>query len=191
MPTLKLPVEKISLAVSKVTGDAVLLDNLKLYANGVGADFEVYDFETGIEQNDLEAVRDRDTAYRFSWMNGTAYEKVYSVVAAYYNGDKLVEEKVIKEIKMAPGTDAVDTGIVKLEEGQSVRLYLRNDSKAEPEGGDNTGSDKPGKTGSSEDTVLLIAIIAVGVVLIAIIVFAVVVLPKMKPASAKKKKTEE
>ncbi len=192
MPTVKLPIEKISLTVSKITGDAVLMDNFKLYANGVGADFEVYDFDTGIKQTDLDKARDRDTAYRFSWMNGTAYEKVYSIVAAYYNGDKLVEEKVIKEIKMAPGTDAVDTGIVKLEDGQSVRLFARNDSKPEPEGGiDNTGSDKPGKTGSSEDTVLLIAIIAVAVVLVAIIVVAVVFLTKKPAAEKKEKNTEE
>ena len=193
MTTVKLPVDKVALSVSKVSGDAVLVDNFKLYANGVGADFEVYDFDTGIKQTDLDKARDKDTAYRFSWMNGTAYEKVYSIVAAYYNGDQLVEEKVIEEIKMAPGTDAVSTGIVKLEDGQSVRLYARNDSKPEPEDNSgNTGNENPGQEEPAGETpVMLIAIIAGAVVLVAIIVVAVVVLTKKKSAPAAEEKTED
>ena len=46
-------------------------------------------------------------------------------MAVYNNG----EEKVIETIKMAPGTDAVATGIVEVAEGQTVKLFARNDSK--------------------------------------------------------------
>ena len=65
----------------------VQFDNLKLYANGVGADFELYNAKTGIEYTDLETAKDSNTAYRLSWMNATGYEKVYSIVAEYYNGE--------------------------------------------------------------------------------------------------------
>ena len=185
--TIKLPVQKIAFNTTNVNGEAVKLDNLKLYANGVAADFELYDFETGIEQTDLEKARDKDTAYRLSWMNATAYEKVYSIVAAYYNGDKLVEEKVIEEIKMAPGTDAVATGIVKLENGQSVKIYARNDSKPEPEG---NSSNKPGATdGKNNETVLLIVVLVVAVVLVGIAITVALLLTKKKKSKKKAKKT--
>ena len=49
IPTMELPLKKIGLSVTNVTGKAVLLDNLKLYANGLAADFELYDAYTGIE----------------------------------------------------------------------------------------------------------------------------------------------
>ena len=190
MPALELPIQKLGLGVTKVAGDAVLLDNLKLYANGVGADFELYDAHTGMEiaAEDLDKVRDKDTAYRFSWMNATATEKVYSVVAAYYNGSTLVEEKVLKEIKMAPGTDGVATDIVKLENGQSVKIYLRNDSKADPEApnAENPSNTKP----KSQNNTLMLIITIVGVIaFLALVVVAVLVVLK-KPA-VKEEKTEE
>ena len=188
---VKIPVERIGLSVTKITGDAVLLDNFKMYANGLAADFELYDAKTGIEYTDLETAKDKAVAYRLAWMNATSYEKEYSVVAAYYKGGQLVEEKVIQTIKMAPGTDYVDTGIVEVAEGQSVKVYARNDSKAEPEGGNNSDDKKPDTSAGSEDTVMLIAIIAGGVVLLAIIIVAVVVLTKKKPAPAQEEKTEE
>ena len=191
MVQVKLPVQKLNLSVAGVTGDAVLFDNLKLYANGVGADFELYNAKTGIEYTDLESAKNSNTAYRLSWMNATAYEKVYSVVAAYYNGDKLVEEKVIEEIKMAPGADYVSTGVVEVKDGQTVKLYARNDSQPEPENGDKPGTNKPGANKSEGDnTVLLIVVIAVAVVLLAGIVVAVLLLTK-KPAKKKKKTTKK
>ena len=109
-------------------------------------------------------------------MNGTASEKVYSIVAAYYNGDKLVEEKVIKEIKMAPGADYVDTGIVEVPEGQSVKVFARNDSKAESEQGEDTGDN----TSKGESKTMLL-IICGAVVLIALVVVAVLIVFK-KPS---------
>ena len=188
MVQVKIPVQKINLSVAGITGDAVLFDNFKLYANGVGADFELYNAKTGIEYTDLESAKDSNTAYRLSWMNATAYEKVYSVVAAYYNGDKLVEEKVVEEIKMAPGTDYVAYGVVEVKDGQTVKLYARNDSQPEPEDDTKPGtSNKPGATTEKgDDSTLLIIVIAVAVVLLAGIAVAVVLLTK-KPAKKKKK----
>ena len=189
MVQVKLPVQKLNLSVAGITGDAVLLDNFKLYANGVGDDFELYNAKTGIEYTDLETAKDSNTAYRLSWMNATAYEKIYSIVAAYYNGDKLVEEKVVKEIKMAPGADAVATGVVEVKDGQSVKVYVRNDSQPEPEDTGKPGTNKPGANAAkNDDTVLLIVVIAVAVVLVAGIVVAVVLLTKKKPAKKATKK---
>ena len=109
------------------------------------------------------------------------------MVAAYYNGDKLVEEKVIQEIKMAPGADAVATGIVEVKDGQTVKVYARNDSQPEPEGDTKPGTNTPGATTEkSDDSILLIIVIAVAVVLLAGIVVAVVLLTK-KPGKKKKK----
>ena len=174
---VQIPVARIGLSVNKIAGNPVMLDNLKLYANGLAADFELYNAKTGIQYTDLETAKDSNTAYRLSWMNGTAYEKVYSIVAAFYNGDKLVEEKVIKEIKMAPGADYVDTGIVEVAEGQSVKLFARNDSKAEPDRGkDNTPDADTSKGGNS--TMLLIIIIGGSVALVAMLAVAALVLFK-------------
>jgi hypothetical protein len=79
-----------------------------------------------------------------SWLNGTAYEKVYSVIAAYYNGNQLVEEKVVRKVQMAPNTDGVESGVVDVKNGQSVRVYLRDDSKPEPSGDiPDSGATKP------------------------------------------------
>ena len=193
IPTMELPLKKIGLSVTNVTGKAVLLDNLKLYANGLAADFELYDAYTGIEiaTEDLEKVRDKDTAYRFSWMNATATEKVYSIVAAYYNGDQLVEEKVLKEIKMAPGTDGIETDIVKLENGQTVRIYARNDSKPDPE---NPGAGQPGDPTQNQknklsNTVVLVVIIVGVIAFVALVIVAVMIVLK-KPAAKEEKKEE-
>jgi hypothetical protein len=71
MNTVNLPVEKIGLRVEGVKGTAVQLDNFKVYASGVTADFELYNAKTGIEYTDLETAKDSNTAYRLSWMNAT------------------------------------------------------------------------------------------------------------------------
>ncbi len=144
MKTAAIPVQSISLKVANVTGDPVLFDNYKLYASGIAADFELYDAKTGIKEADINKARATDTAYRLSWMNATSTEKVYSVVAAYYNGDTLVSEKVIKEIKMAPGTDAVDYDIVKNEEGKTLKVYLLAGGIPKPEDGGNIPVTQPG-----------------------------------------------
>ena len=183
--TVKLPVQKLGLSVTKLT-EAVKLDNLKLYANGVGADFELYNAKTGIEYTDLETAKDSNTAYRLSWMNATKYEKVYSVVATFGNG----EEKVIETIKMAPGTDGVATGIVEVASGQTVKLVARNDSQPEPDAPNqgNTGKDTPKKNG--DDSTLLLVVVIAAAVVFALIVVGIILVLKKKPTPAAEEKQE-
>ena len=124
-------------------------------------------------------------------MNATATEKVYSIVAAYYNGDQLVEEKVLKEIKMAPGTDGIETDIVKLENGQTVRIYARNDSKPDSE---NPGAGQPGDPTQNQknklsNTVVLVVIIVGVIAFVALVIVAVMIVLK-KPAAKEEKKEE-
>jgi len=194
MVTVKLPVQGIGLSVANVIGNAVLFDNYKLYASGIATDFELYDAKTGIIEADVSKARTTDTAYRLSWMNATSTEKVYSVIAAYYNGDTLVSEKVIKEIKMAPGTDAVDYDIVKNEEGKTLKIYLRNDSKPEPEDDEIVPTTQPGDPTDSpapkDDNMLLIIIIAAVAVLVVAGIVVLVVVKKKKTVAKKPQETE-
>ena len=189
MPKVTIPVLKLNMGVTGITGAAVKFDNLKLYADGVAADFELYNAKTGIEYSDLETAKDSNTAYRLSWMNATKYEKVYSIVATFANG----EQKVIETIKMAPGTDGVATGIVEVAAGQTVKLVSRDDSQPEPEddgtvpGGTTNNKGEGNKKNSNSG--MLIAIIAVGVVFVGIVVAAVIFLTK-KPASKKEEAAE-
>lgn len=139
---VKLPLQAIALKFNKVKD--VYVDDYKVYASGVAADFMLYDGKLGTPVAELDKARSASTAYRVSWLNGTAYEKVYSVVAAYYNGSKLVEEKIVKKIQMAANTDGVESGVVDVKSGQAVRVYLRDDSKPEPTGDViNSGTTKP------------------------------------------------
>lgn len=190
MVTMELPVQKLSFGVSQVSGNAVKFDNYKLYANGLAADFELYDAEHGrkFSAEEMEKPYAKNTAYRLSWLNGTAYEKAYSIVAAFYEGDKLVEEKVIQEIKMAPGTDHVETGIVEVKAGQSVKIYARNDSQPEPEDNKKPVDNKPGASKpKNNDTVMVIAIIAFGVIFFGSIIVGALILTK-KPVKKTPKK---
>jgi len=187
---VKIPVKSVGLSCTNVVGDPVLLDDYKLYATGVATDFELYEASTGIMVTELDKARDTETAYRLSWKNATAYEKVYSIVAAYYNGETLVSEKVIKEIKMAPNTDAIATGVIKPEEGQSVRLYVRNDSQPEPEiivPGTETGKETDPGTDVDPDkkgdmTVIIIAA-AVALLVVAGVVVLLIVKKNKKAAA--------
>ena len=124
---LSLPVQYIA---CKTIGAAnpVFLDNYKLYAAGANMVFELYETKYGRELSDVTAKRTEDTAYRMSWLNATDSDKYYSVVAAYYDGDTLVSEKVVKSLTVTPGTDGVETGVVgKGSAGQTLLVYLRED----------------------------------------------------------------
>jgi hypothetical protein len=156
-----------------------------MYANGVAADFELYNAKTGIEYTDLETAKDSNTAYRLSWMNATAYEKIYSIIAEYSDGTS----KVIEEIKMAPGTDFVSTGIVEVKDGQSVKIYARNDSQPEPENGNKPGNKPGASTEKNNETVLLIVVLVVAVVLVGVAITIALLLTKKKKSKKKAKKT--
>ena len=160
---------------TKDTADkAVLLDNYKLTVTGTAADFEIYDAATGMPVEAADTPRSSATAYRLSWLNATDSEQTVSVMAAYYEGETLKEEKVIKEVKMQPGYDNVETGVVELAEGQSVKVYLK--TADEGKGGVDIG---------------LIAIIAAAVVAVLAVVIALVATKPKKKADAPAEETKE
>ena len=167
------------MSCSGVSGEAVLLDNYKLYPTGVATDFELYGAELGMPVADLDQPQSQDTAYRLSWMNATEQIKTYSVVAAFYNGDKLASEVVVKQITMAPNTEGIETGVVTLgENGSSVRVYLRDDSPK-------TGADDGNGSGVDITVIILIAVAAIVVVAAAL---TLALLPKKKVKKKKAKK---
>lgn len=119
-------ISSISFSVKDADKD-VLVDDYKLYPSGVTTDFELYDAATGmnVKGTAAETARNRSTAYRLSWLNGTSAEKTCTVMAAYYQGSTLKSEKAIKTLTMKPGCDGVETGIVDVPAGQSVKVYLK------------------------------------------------------------------
>ena len=191
MVSLVLPMTSIHFGVSNVTGEAVTVDNYRLYPTGVATDFELYDADLGLVIEDTTKARAEDTAYRLSWMNATDKEKTYTVVAAYYDGETKVSEKVLQEIKMAPGTDGIETAIVKNEsEGQTMLVYLRNDNPAEPDDDPVSGTEpnatnptgEPGDKGDEDkgDNSLIVIIAVAAVVLVAAAVVIILLTKKKK-----------
>ena len=180
--TMTVPVGNITIACKNIAGDPVLFDDYKIYATHTATDFYLYDNVLGMPIKDFEAKQETSIGYRLSWLNGTNKEKTYSIMAAYYNGDTLVEEKVIKEIKMAPGDDGVALGEVEnTVEGQTLRVYLRDDTPAEPEQLPDADNAENPKDEAKENN-LPIILIAAGAVLVIAVVAVVIVL------SSKKKK---
>ena len=110
--------------VTEGVEQAMLLDDFKLSVTGKAADFTLYDAATGKQVTDPETPRAASTAYRLSWLNATADTEVGTLKAEIYQGDTLVDTKLVKELQMLPGCDGVDTGIVEVAEGQSVKLIL-------------------------------------------------------------------
>jgi len=191
---MTVPVGYITMTFKNIAGDAVLLDDYRLYATGVTTDMYLYDAATGMPVTEKDKAREGDTAYRLSWLNGTAQDKNYSVVAAYYNGDTLVSETVIEQIQMAPNADGVTMGVVKNETaGQTLRMYLRDDNPQDAEvptdPGENDTPADPEKPGVDPTTIIIIAA-AAAVVVIAVVVVAVAV-SKKKKKSATDETTEE
>ena len=183
-------IEEISFATEKAD-KAVLLDNYRISLSGRAADFELYDAKTGIPVADMTVARDTATAYRLSWLNATATTQTAKVIAAIYEGDTLKEERVIKQVQMAPGCDGVETGIVDVAQGQRVKVSL--DVPAWPEsdngGSPSTGTDattptqgNPGQTGSNTMIIVLIVVVVVAVAAVVL----VLVLTK-KPAKKDEK----
>ena len=101
---------------------AVICDDFKIYLTGTAQDFSLYDAKTGQDAK-LGETRNKSTAYRLSWLNATAKEETVTIKADITSGGNTVT-KIVKEIKMAPGTDGIDTGIVEIKEGESVKVYL-------------------------------------------------------------------
>ena len=151
--------------ITKQADKGILLDDYKITLTGKAADFELYDAKTGMPVKDLENARTASTAYRLSWLNATQTAQTATIVAAIYESGALKEERIVKNVQMNPGCDGVETGIVDIAEGQSVRVYLK------------TG-DEPVKRSSN---IGLIAIIAAAVVAVLAVVIALVATKPKKP----------
>ena len=197
---MTIPVGNITMTCKNVAGEAVLLDDYRLYATYVAADFYRYDATTGMPVAETDKTAG-STAYRLSWLNGTAQEKSYTVMAAYYDGDTKVSEEVVQEIKMAPYADGVAMGVVEhKQEGKTMQLYLQ-DNNAAAGGATNPGTEAPEnatvpETAPATDTgeqpsnnMLVIIIAAAAVVVVAVIV--VIVVSKKKKAAPKIPETAE
>ena len=190
-------ISKIGFAVK--TDKAVIVDNFKLSVLGTALDFNLYDAKTGNDA-ELNTVRDKSTAYRLSWMNASAKAETATLKADIYEGGALKETKVIKTLEMKPGSDGLETGIVEIAAGQSVKVYLES-SVVKP-GVTPGGSNQPSNPGTPGETVpgatetgkkseggidpAMIAVIAAAVVAVVAVVLALT-LTKKKPAA----KTEE
>ena len=125
------PVYTIGMSCTDLTTQ-VLIDDYKLYPTGFAADFELYNAKTGILQTDTGKAHSFDTAYRLSWLNATDQSQTKEIVASYYDSsNKLLSETAIKRIKMVPGSDGVETGIVEVKEGQRVVVQVKT-AKEEP-----------------------------------------------------------
>jgi hypothetical protein len=124
-------VSSIGITCKKVTGK-ILVDDYTLRVTGAVADFGVYDFKTGLLLPG-DKTHGADTAYRFSWLNASGAEQTATVMADIWEGTTLKETKTIKELKMAPGCDGVETGVLSVAEGQSVKVYVKTDVRVNVE----------------------------------------------------------
>lgn len=113
-----LPIKEVGFYTTAVS-DAAYIDNFKMYPIGVTTELEAYNASTGFKV-DVNATHNKDTAYRLSWMNASSEYKVAKV----YNNGTLVEE-----IKMAPGQDGVNTGVVK---GSGIKLSVTTENGTAP-----------------------------------------------------------
>ena len=185
MEELVLPVYSISLGTVKVAGEPVLVDDYKLYPTKVTAGMELYNASTGMKYAETDKAVSGDTVYRLSWLNATNQEKSYTVMAAYYNGETLVEEKAIQDVKLAPNGDGVIIGTVENKvEGQTLKVYLKDNNPAEtdePAGGENTTED-PNKGADGKGNLIIIIAAAAAVVVVVALVVVILISKKKKTA---------
>ena len=83
---------------TKDADKAVLVDDYKLYPSGLATDFALYDAAAGrnLSGEEAEEARNKSTAYRLSWLNGTNATKTATVMAAIYENGSLKSEKTVK-----------------------------------------------------------------------------------------------
>jgi len=199
-------ISTIGITCTKVAGK-ILVDDYTLRVTGAAADFGVYDAATGLKVS-AETPHAASAAYRLSWLNATDKEETATIVAEYYEGSTLKETKTVKELKLAPGYDGVETGVLEVAAGQSVKVYVKSalqvnveqgaaiapttpadptapttdpvtDLTTAPTGTAPTNSADSGKqSGGNTMVIVLIAVAVVAVV--AIVVALVVTKPKKK-----------
>ena len=197
MEELVLPVYSVSFGCAKVTGEAVLVDDYRLYATRVNADFKLYNAATGMKIEKIDQAQSGDVAYRFSWLNATNQEKTYTVMAAYYDGATKVSEEVVKEVKMAANTDCVDFGVVENKQaGKKMVVYLKDNNPAEEKEEFTTpGGDEPVDELEPADPNRPMKIIIAGVVAVMMVIGSSgvydVIRSKKKKKNANQETTEE
>lgn len=138
--SLGLPVASIDFACKNVAGQ-VLLDDYKLYLEGVTTDFELYDAATGRLLTDATEERTADTAYRLAWVNATRQARK----AHIYAGSELVTT-----IEMAAGDSGIATGIIAVESGKSVAVRLEVEEVVSEGGNDGDTNGTEGTTDTTE-----------------------------------------
>ena len=157
---LKLPVQKIGISTENYGTSTVYVDDYKLYATGVATDFEVYNADTGILLEDPTAAWEGNAAYRLSWMNASDKTVFYNVVASYSDGTS----SVVASIEMKPGSDNVNTGVIK-PEGKAVTLSLEQVESQTPVddpddiGGTGNQGGSGNVAGEEEDTTILFMVL--------------------------------
>lgn len=180
---ITLPVASISIGCKKVTGEPVLLDDYKLYPTAVQADMTLYDTVTGMKVTDPETAKQGSTTYRVSWVNATNETQSYSLMAAFYKDENLVEEKLVQTLQMAPNGDGVFTGSVEnTADGQTVRVYLVDNNAKTPEADAPVADPAPVPEPAERNVWLYIVIGATALVVVAVVV--IVLTRKKKTKSA-------
>ncbi len=107
------PVTKIGLSVANTGDKQVGFDNFSIRLDCLNVTFEVYNANTGIKVADPTASQTERTAFRLSWTNATALHKKGTLKAVFYDASgNPVDEQVIREVDLLPGTDGLETGIV-------------------------------------------------------------------------------
>ena len=191
-----IPVYSLGMNVKNASGEAVLLDNFRMYPIKVTTSFSTYNATTGMS---IAAGKtgDGDVAFRLSWLNAEQTEKSYTVMAAYYDGETLISEEVVQDAKLAANGDGVIIGIVENKQaGKQLKVYLKDNNPAEDEeivapGGDEP-TEEPTEGGMDMQMIIIIGA-AVAVVVIAVVVIVIVASAKKKKkaAEATEAKTEE
>ncbi len=212
-----LPITGIAMTLSNIGGEPVLLDDYKLYITGYGSDFELYDAAAGVIEPEADKARETDTAYRYSWANGGDQVKNVSIVASYYDADdKLLTEEVVKTLRLIPGNDGVETGIVALgDKGAKVLVTLKYGEDEDIQEGDVVGdpnagvdqpagptepnstkpnatepggtSTKPGKSGADTNVLIIVGAVVIG----GLVVFAAAYTPAKKKPQEPTEETKE
>ena len=169
---LPLPITGIGISCTGVSGAPVLLDDYKLCVMGLTKEFEVYNANTGIMPADQTAAQANNAAFRLSWLNATNTDETAVVMAEFYDAEgKLVEKKAISTFNLIANADGVESGIIEVAEGQSVKVYLATADESNSDGN------------SSSNTGLIIGIAAGAVVLVAAVVVVLILVKKKKPTT--------
>ena len=117
-------ITSIGFATKKAT-KALALDNFRIAITGSrAADFTLYNVATGLQVADPKGAQSQSTAYRLSWLNASDKVETAKVQVALYENGQLKDHVTVKTIQMEPGCDGVETGIVEVADGQTVKIKL-------------------------------------------------------------------